>query len=131
MFKWCLNIFSTWLTQSPSGLGYAGACGSMGRSPPGCSPHSALPHQSSPVTVNPFATHQIQGQVFKSNFVFSNNYVTFSYFCENLLSVDQFSSGVIKYLRLHVWYSDWSVSLSLAPFITVAGDLVEALLKYL
>ncbi|CAH0577964.1 unnamed protein product [Chrysodeixis includens] len=54
---------TTWLTQSPSGLGYAGACGSMGRSPPGCSPHSALPHQSSPVAVNPFATHQIQGQL--------------------------------------------------------------------
>lgn len=50
----------TWLTQSTGGLGYASACGGMGRSPPGCSPHSALPHQSSPV--NPF-THQLQGQV--------------------------------------------------------------------
>ncbi|XP_026759388.2 forkhead box protein L2-like isoform X3 [Galleria mellonella] len=53
---------TTWLTQSTSGLGYASACGSMGRSPPGCSPHSAMPHQSSPVSVNPFATHQLQGQ---------------------------------------------------------------------
>lgn len=54
---------TTWLTQSPSGLGYAGACGSMGRSPPGCSPHNALPHQSSPVAVNPFVAHQLQGQL--------------------------------------------------------------------
>ncbi|KAI8431043.1 hypothetical protein MSG28_001113 [Choristoneura fumiferana] len=42
-----------------AGLGYGGAC--AGRSPPGCSPHSALPHQSSPV--NPFAPHQLQNQV--------------------------------------------------------------------
>ncbi|XP_028164645.1 forkhead box protein L2-like isoform X3 [Ostrinia furnacalis] len=54
---------TTWLTQSPSGLGYSGACGGMGRSPPGCSPHSAMPHQSSPVSVNPFASHQLQGQL--------------------------------------------------------------------
>ncbi|KAM3969047.1 uncharacterized protein ACR2FA_003493 isoform 2-T2 [Aphomia sociella] len=54
---------TTWLTQSTSGLGYASACGGMGRSPSGCSPHSAIPHQSSPVPVNPFATHQLQGQL--------------------------------------------------------------------
>ncbi|XP_026326910.1 forkhead box protein L2-like isoform X2 [Hyposmocoma kahamanoa] len=51
---------TTWLTQSTGGLGYASACGSMGRSPPGCSPHSALPHQSA--SINPF-THQLQGQL--------------------------------------------------------------------
>ncbi|XP_049886224.1 forkhead box protein L2-like isoform X2 [Pectinophora gossypiella] len=54
---------TTWLAQSTGGLGYASACGGMGRSPPGCSPHSALPHQSSPVPVNPFTTHQLQGQL--------------------------------------------------------------------
>ncbi|KAJ0184109.1 hypothetical protein K1T71_000532 [Dendrolimus kikuchii] len=54
---------TTWLTQSAGGLGYASACGGMGRSPPGCSPHSALPHQTSPVAVNPFASHQLQGQL--------------------------------------------------------------------
>ncbi|CAG5039075.1 unnamed protein product [Parnassius apollo] len=54
---------TTWLTQPTGGLGYASACGGMGRSPTGCSPHSALPHQSSPVSVNPFATHQLQGQL--------------------------------------------------------------------
>ncbi|CAH0402135.1 unnamed protein product [Chilo suppressalis] len=53
---------TAWLTQSTPGLGYPSACG-MGRSPPGCSPHSAMPHQSSPVSVNPFATHQLQGQL--------------------------------------------------------------------
>lgn len=57
------SYFSSWLTQSTSGLGYASSCGSMGRSPPGCSPHSAMPHQSSPVPVNPFSPHQLQGQV--------------------------------------------------------------------
>ncbi|CAH0715996.1 unnamed protein product, partial [Brenthis ino] len=51
---------TSWLTQSTSGLGYTGGC-TMGRSPPGCSPHAALPHQTSPV--NPFATHQLQGQL--------------------------------------------------------------------
>ncbi|XP_068618479.1 forkhead box protein L2-like [Battus philenor] len=54
---------TTWLTQPTSSLGYASACGSMARSPPGCSPHTALPHQTSPVPVNPFATHQLQGQL--------------------------------------------------------------------
>ncbi|KAI5646992.1 forkhead domain-containing protein [Phthorimaea operculella] len=54
---------TSWLSQSTSGLGYASACGGMGRSPPGCSPHSALPHQSSPVPVNPFTPHQLQGQL--------------------------------------------------------------------
>ncbi|XP_045784803.1 forkhead box protein L2-like isoform X2 [Maniola jurtina] len=48
-----------WLTQSTAGLTYSGGCGNMGRSPPGCSP--ALPHQTSPV--NPFTTHQLQGQL--------------------------------------------------------------------
>ncbi|XP_004929950.2 forkhead box protein L2-like [Bombyx mandarina] len=49
---------ATWLSQSAGGLGY----GSMARSPPGCSPHSALPHQAPSVAVSPFATHQLQGQ---------------------------------------------------------------------
>ncbi|XP_030034823.1 forkhead box protein L2 isoform X2 [Manduca sexta] len=53
---------ASWLTQSAGGLGYASACGSMGRSPPGCSPH-AISHQSPPVPVNPFTTHQLQGQL--------------------------------------------------------------------
>ncbi|XP_037977904.2 forkhead box protein L2 isoform X3 [Plutella xylostella] len=53
---------TSWLSQSPGALNYGGC--SMSRSPPGCSPHSALPHQGSPVSVNPFApAHQIQGQL--------------------------------------------------------------------
>ncbi|XP_045458561.1 forkhead box protein L2-like [Melitaea cinxia] len=51
---------TSWLTQPTGGLGYSSSC-AMGRSPPGCSPHSALSHQTSPV--NPFASHQIQGQL--------------------------------------------------------------------
>ncbi|XP_059057545.1 forkhead box protein L2-like isoform X2 [Achroia grisella] len=54
---------TTWLAQSTGGLGYASACGGMGRSPSGCSPHSVMPHQSSPVSVNPFGSHQLQGQL--------------------------------------------------------------------
>lgn len=52
------SVPRTWLAQPPSSLGYATG---MGRSPPGCTPHGGLPHQSS--TVNPFASHQLQGQV--------------------------------------------------------------------
>ncbi|XP_063373920.1 forkhead box protein L2-like isoform X1 [Cydia amplana] len=54
---------TAWLSPSSAGLGYGGACGGVGRSPPGCSPHTALPHQSSPVPLNPFASHQLQGQI--------------------------------------------------------------------
>ncbi|XP_014366627.2 forkhead box protein L2 isoform X1 [Papilio machaon] len=53
---------TTWLTQPPGGLNYASACGGMGRSPPSSS-HTSLPHQPSPVSVNPFASHQLQGQL--------------------------------------------------------------------
>ncbi|XP_026500480.2 forkhead box protein L2-like isoform X1 [Vanessa tameamea] len=51
---------TSWLAQPTGGLGYSSGC-AMGRSPPGCSPHSALSHQTP--SVNPFATHQIQGQL--------------------------------------------------------------------
>ncbi|CAH2104000.1 unnamed protein product [Euphydryas editha] len=53
-------LIRSWLTQPTGGLGYTSGC-AMGRSPPGCSPHSALSHQTSPV--NPFTSHQIQGQL--------------------------------------------------------------------
>ncbi|KAL4717865.1 hypothetical protein ACJJTC_001014 [Scirpophaga incertulas] len=52
---------TSWLAQSPPALGYPGSCGGMGRSPPG--PHGAMHNQSPPLSVNPFTSQQLQGQL--------------------------------------------------------------------